>query len=62
VSELSPAASAGASTLSQPLRELETRVCERFQEVEAWLREEFAKTPPPFYFSVDLRSNGEPTS
>jgi len=26
--------------------------------VEAWLREEFAKTPPPFYFSVDLRSNG----
>lgn len=59
MSELSPAAPAGASTLSQPLRELETRVCERFQEVEAWLREEFAKTPPPFYFSVDLRSNGE---
>ena len=48
-----------ASSLSAPLRDLETRVTEKFQEVEAWLTAEFARTPPPFYFSVDLRNNGE---
>ena len=47
------------SNLSDPLRDLESRVVGRFQEVEAWLRTQFVQTPPPFYYSVDLRSNGE---
>lgn len=50
---------AGAdSHLSRPLHDLERRVVERFPDVEAWLLAEFGKTPPPFYFSVDLRNNG----
>ena len=45
--------------LSAPLKYLERRVAENFAEVEAKLRAEFARTPPPFYCSCDLRNNGE---
>ena len=45
--------------LSAPLKYLERRVAENFAEVEAKLRAEFARTPPPFYCSCDLRNNGQ---
>ncbi len=44
---------------SPPLRQLAAALLRKFAEVEQWLRESFAASPPPFYASVDLRNNGK---
>ena len=48
----------GDTLLSEPLRDQEHIIVESFQDVECWLRSQFAATPPPFYCSTDLRTNG----
>ena len=55
-SETHPAAARGLA--EAPPSDLENGVAREFAAVERWLRAEFAKTPPPFYASVDLRNDG----
>lgn len=43
---------------SGPLRELELRLLEHQSHIESWLRDQWLKTPAPFYASVDLRNAG----
>lgn len=40
------------------LKQLSAAVAGNFAAVEEWLRAAFAKSPPPFYASTDLRNNG----
>ncbi|MBE8158598.1 MAG: glutamate--cysteine ligase [Betaproteobacteria bacterium] len=47
------------TSVSAPLKSLERRIVSAFAAIESWLREEFSKTPPAFYCSVDLRNNGQ---
>ncbi|MCH9758524.1 MAG: glutamate--cysteine ligase [Proteobacteria bacterium] len=47
-----------SSTISAPLKQLEQLIVSAFANIEAWLREEYSRTPPPFYCSTDLRNNG----
>ena len=46
------------SAISAPLQELERTIATAFADIEAWLRAEYGRTPPPFYCSTDLRNNG----
>ena len=48
-----------AASVSAPLKSLERKIVAAFAVIEAWLREEFAGTPPAFYCSADLRNNGQ---
>lgn len=41
-----------------PLRQLEQRLLAAQTTIESWLREQWRKTPAPFYSSVDLRNAG----
>ena len=41
-----------------PLTQLEEKVLQQQSKIEAWLREQFRKTPPPLMASVDLRVAG----
>ncbi|NKF22344.1 glutamate--cysteine ligase [Solimonas marina] len=41
-----------------PLLALESTLLERAADIEAWFRQQWLKTPPPFYSSVDLRNAG----
>lgn len=43
---------------SGPLRPLEEVILSQVSVIEAWFREEWRKTPPPFTSSVDLRHGG----
>lgn len=46
------------TALSGPLLPLEKIFLEKHILIEAWFRQQFQKTPPPFYASVDLRNEG----
>jgi glutamate--cysteine ligase len=46
------------TALSGPLLELERHLLERQAHIEAWLRDQWLRTPAPFYASVDLRNAG----
>lgn len=46
------------TALQGPLRQIETTLLERQDEIEAWFRQQWADVPPPFYASVDLRNAG----
>ncbi|WP_020648544.1 glutamate--cysteine ligase [Solimonas variicoloris] len=41
-----------------PLLKLESTLLARAADIEAWFRQQWQKTPPPFYSSVDLRNAG----
>jgi glutamate--cysteine ligase len=43
---------------SGPLQELERKLLCNQPKIEAWLRQQWRKDPPPFYSSVDLRNAG----
>lgn len=47
-----------ASHCLEPLYHIEECLLSSQTTVEAWLREQWRKTPPPFYSSVDLRNAG----
>jgi glutamate--cysteine ligase len=47
-----------ASHCLDPLHQLEKQLLNAQSSIEAWLREQWRKTPPPFYASVDLRNAG----
>ncbi|HWP95108.1 MAG TPA: glutamate--cysteine ligase [Gammaproteobacteria bacterium] len=46
------------TALSGPLLELESLLLANQARIEAWLRDQWRATPPPFYTSVDLRNAG----
>ncbi|MCX4186369.1 glutamate--cysteine ligase [Methylophaga sp. OBS4] len=46
------------TALNGPLLQLEAHLLEKQTQVEIWLREQWLKTPAPFYASVDLRNAG----
>ncbi|HEC74548.1 MAG TPA: glutamate--cysteine ligase, partial [Methylophaga aminisulfidivorans] len=46
------------TALNGPLLKLEQHLLEKQTQVETWLREQWLKTPAPFYASVDLRNAG----
>lgn len=46
------------TALTGPLQQIETSLLTRQTEIEAWFREQWKQTPPPFYASVDLRNAG----
>ena len=46
------------TALSGPLHKVESLILERQTDIESWLRNEWRKTPAPFYASVDLRNAG----
>lgn len=46
------------TALSGPLLQLEAHLLAKQTQVESWLREQWLKTPAPFYASVDLRNAG----
>ncbi|WP_417511803.1 glutamate--cysteine ligase [Methylophaga sp.] len=46
------------TALNGPLLKLEAILLEKQTQVETWLREQWLKTPAPFYASVDLRNAG----
>ncbi|MBL7005242.1 MAG: glutamate--cysteine ligase [Gammaproteobacteria bacterium] len=41
-----------------PLHEIEEKIITHHEKIEQWFREQFIKTPAPFYGSVDLRNAG----
>ncbi len=47
-----------ASHCLEPLHQLERRLLAAQTTIENWLREQWRKTPAPFYASVDLRNAG----
>lgn len=47
-----------ASHCLDPLHYLEEQLLASQSMIEAWLRDQWRKTPPPFYASVDLRNAG----
>lgn len=46
------------TTLKGPLQLIEQHLLSNQIAIEAWIREQFLLTPPPFYCSVDLRNAG----
>lgn len=46
------------TALNGPLLKLEAILLEKQTQVETWLRQQWLKTPAPFYASVDLRNAG----
>ncbi len=46
------------TALTGPLLKIESHLLDRQAKIEAWLRSQFHRTPPPFYSSVDLRNSG----
>lgn len=46
------------TSFTGPLLKLENRFLEHQISIETWFREQWLKTPPPFYTSVDLRNSG----
>ncbi len=46
------------TALTGPLLELERHILDRQPAIEHWFREQWRKTPAPFYCSVDLRNSG----
>ena len=46
------------TALSGPLHDIETHLLEHQAEIETWFRQQWLKTPAPFYASVDLRNSG----
>ena len=46
------------TALTGPLLQIETHLLEHQVEIEAWIRQQWLKTPAPFYASVDLRNAG----
>ncbi len=46
------------TSLKGPLLEIESHFLEHQAEIEAWFRQQWLKTPAPFYGSVDLRNSG----
>lgn len=46
------------TALRGPLMELESHVLDRQDQIEAWFRDQWLRTPAPFYASVDLRNSG----
>ena len=47
-----------ASKVQGPLKDLERKILDQQAKIECWLREQWRKTPPPIYASVDLRNSG----
>ena len=41
-----------------PALRFERQLVERSEQIEAWFQSQWARTPPPFYCSVDLRNAG----
>lgn len=46
------------SATAAPLQALEAHCVSRHEQIEAWLHQQFLRTPGPFYSSVDLRNAG----
>ncbi len=46
------------TALNGPLLSLESHFLEHQSHIEAWFRQQWHITPPPFYASVDLRNSG----
>ena len=46
------------TALTGPLRQLESHLLENQATIESWFRNQWLKTPAPFYASVDLRNAG----
>ncbi len=46
------------TALTGPLRELESHLLEHHNTIEAWFRQQWHRTAPPFYASVDIRNAG----
>ncbi len=46
------------TALTGPLLQLESTLLQRSADIEAWFREQWGATTPPFYSSVDLRNAG----
>ena len=46
------------TSLKGPLMEIESHFLDHQAEIEAWFRQQWLKTPAPFYASVDLRNSG----
>lgn len=46
------------TSLKGPLLEIESHFLAHQAEIEAWFRQQWLKTPAPFYASVDLRNSG----
>lgn len=46
------------TALEGPMLALESMLLNRQTDIEAWLRQQWLKTPAPFYASVDLRNAG----
>ena len=46
------------TVLTGPLREIEQHLLNQQSAIETWFRNEWRKTPAPFYVSVDLRNAG----
>lgn len=46
------------TALQGPLRQIETTMLEKQDQIEAWFRQQWVDVPPPFYASVDLRNAG----
>lgn len=53
-----PTALQFTSVFTSSLCQLEKRFLEHQINIETWFREQWLKTPPPFYTSVDLRNSG----
>lgn len=46
------------TSLTGPLLQIEEHLLKKQAHIEAWLRQQWRKTPAPFYSSVDLRNAG----
>ncbi len=46
------------TSLTGPLLQLESHLLDRQAAIEGWLRQQWMRTPAPFYASVDLRNSG----
>ncbi|HFQ13914.1 MAG TPA: glutamate--cysteine ligase, partial [Gammaproteobacteria bacterium] len=46
------------TALSGPLHEIERHLLDHQAQIETWFRQQWLKTPAPFYASVDLRNAG----
>ena len=46
------------TSLKGPLMEIESHFLDHQAEIEGWFRQQWLKTPAPFYASVDLRNSG----
>ncbi len=47
-----------AATYCGPLLMIESHIIDNRRQIEAWFREQWRRTPAPFYASVDLRNAG----